>query len=65
MPVTTQRSEKMYLGDGVYADFDGFGITLHTERDGGTHWIYFEPEVLAALFAYVERLKSRRAPEGR
>jgi len=49
---------KTYLGDAVYADFDGHMITLTTE-DGirATNTIHLEPEVWYALTLYVERLK--------
>lgn len=40
---------KIYIGDGVYAEDDGFGIWLTTLRPEGQHRIYLEPEVLAAL----------------
>jgi hypothetical protein len=46
-----------YLGDGVYAKWDGFGATLRTEREDTfrgqvDHWIYMEPEVYAALVRF-------------
>ena len=50
---------KAYLGDAVYADFDGFGLVLTTE-DGisETNRIVLEPEVLRSLVEYVDaRLK--------
>lgn len=50
---------KQYLGDSVYADFDGRGITLTTENGyGPSNTIYLEPEVLAALNKYVEWIKA-------
>ena len=46
-----------YLGDGVYASFDGYQIWLRTTReDGIDHMIALEPEVLRALKEYVNRL---------
>lgn len=44
---------KQYLGDGVYAAFDGFGIWL-TAEDGivATDAIYFEPAVLNSLIGF-------------
>lgn len=49
---------KDYLGDAVYADTDGYGIILTTE-DGisTTNTIVLEPEVLAALNRYAERIR--------
>lgn len=48
---------KSYLGDGVYCDFDGFGLLLTTE-DGvrETNRIVLEPEVYNSLKEYVEQL---------
>ena len=48
---------KDYIGDGVYVEFDGFGLKLWTQREGGEHWIYLEPSVYHALLAFVERIK--------
>lgn len=52
---------RSHLGDGVYADWDGFGVTTYTDRDGGQrHWIYWEPEVLDALVRYYERMSAKQ-----
>ncbi len=43
--------EPVYLGDGVYARFDGHGIMLMANHhETPTDKIYLEPAVLAALF---------------
>lgn len=49
---------KTYLGDAVYADFDGIHIILTTE-DGisTTNTIFLEPAVLEALNRYADRLR--------
>lgn len=54
---------KVYLGDAVYAEFDGHGIVLTTE-DGisATNTIVLEPEVWNGLVRYVAHLKSLTAP---
>lgn len=45
---------KIYLGDSVYADFDGYGWTLTTENGyGPSNTIYLESEVFRALTDYV------------
>jgi hypothetical protein len=42
-----------YLGDGVYAIFDGSGIWLHAnDHRDPTDRIYLEPEVLNALINF-------------
>lgn len=41
-----------YIGDGVYAEFDGFGIWLRTgdhRVEACENEIYLEPDVLQAL----------------
>lgn len=45
-----------YLGDGVYASFDGWQIWLRAPREGGDHRVALEPEVYASLVAYHARL---------
>jgi hypothetical protein len=57
---------KDYLGDSVYAEFDGFGIVLTTENgDGPSNRIVLEPEVLTALNRYVARTLSRNETNGK
>ncbi len=44
-----------YLGDGVYAIFDGDGIWLHAnDHVDPTDRIYLEPQVFKALFDFVK-----------
>lgn len=51
---------KQYLGDGVYADFDGYQLVL-TTWDGihAVNTIYLDDQTYAALLRYVERLKQQ------
>lgn len=43
-------SEWKYLGDGVYAKFDGHGIWLHANNhENPTDKIYLEPEIVSKL----------------
>ena len=49
---------KEYLGDSVYADFDGYHIILTTENGfGPSNTIALEPPVLLALDDYRKRLR--------
>ena len=52
---------KQYLGDGVYADFDGFALVLTTE-DGisAQNEIVLEPSVVEALLRYAATIWDRR-----
>lgn len=45
-----------YLGDGLYASFDGFMITLRAPRENGDHFVCLEPCVLDAFMTYVQNL---------
>jgi hypothetical protein len=48
---------EVYLGDGVYADFDGYHIVLKAnDNQNPTDTIYLDPAVLRALSNYIERL---------
>jgi len=44
-----------YLGDGVYATWDGYGIALDLRGQDSTTRIVLEPEVIAALIAFRDR----------
>jgi hypothetical protein len=55
--------EEVYVGDGVYARWDGMAVLLKTERDNGTHYIYLEPqhiENIVKLIASEPRIAKRR-----
>ena len=52
----TDREE--YLGDGLYASFDGYQIKL---RQHGDHEVYLEPATLAALLAYAIEIGMAKA----
>lgn len=47
-----------YLGDGLYASFDGDQICLWCERDSGKHMVYLDGQVLQAFERYVAALKA-------
>lgn len=54
------RDKKQYLGDSVYADFDGYHIILTTENGmGPSNTIALEPSVLRALNDYVQGLEKQ------
>lgn len=50
--------EETYLGDGVYASFDGYQIWLRVD-DGSR--IALEPGVYASLVAYRDKIYGRLA----
>ena len=45
-----------YLGDGVYASFDGHNICLDLRGQDSTTWIALEPKVMVALLRYSDRV---------
>lgn len=47
---------KVYLGDGLYGEFDGSGITLRAERDDRPHWVYLEQEVMESFLTWIDAL---------
>jgi hypothetical protein len=50
---------KTYLGDGCYAEFDGYAITLTTENGvRTTNTIVLEPSVYEALTKFVGQLRA-------
>ena len=47
---TKNESPTRYIGDGVYAIFDGYGIWLHANHHKNpTDRIYLEPSVLEGI----------------
>jgi len=58
--------DKTYLGDGVYATFDGYQVWLTTERENGEHKIAIDPYVMACLEEYyraaVQKQRSQDEP---
>ena len=52
-------AQEQYLGDGVYADHDGYHVVLSV-RNGysATQTIYLEPSVLKALNDYAGKMMS-------
>lgn len=55
--------EDSYLGDGVYASYDGFAIVLDLRAQDSTTRIALEPHVFTALAAYAKRVSDARALE--
>jgi hypothetical protein len=64
--MSERRKFEDYLGDGLYADFDGYQIILSAnDRVGGensTDKVALEPGVAQAFINYVERLRAEGVP---
>jgi hypothetical protein len=52
--------EQVYVGDGVYAQWDGMTVLLETERGNGKHYIYLEPQHVESIKKLIDEY-----PEGR
>ena len=58
--VRLDHGRKRYIGDGVYADFDGHNIVLTTENgEAVTNRVVLEPQVWGALKEYAADLRRR------
>jgi hypothetical protein len=58
---------KLYLGDSIYADWDGHGIVLTTENgylDDPRNRIVLEPQVYAVLLEFVRTLEIKLSETG-
>jgi hypothetical protein len=54
-----------YLGDGLYASFDGFMIWVETERETGCHEIFFEQAEYHNLLSFVGKFWGITSHDGR
>jgi hypothetical protein len=57
-------SEETYLGDGLYASFDGFMFTLRAPRGNIDHWVGLEPAVMKAFDDFRREAIARARAEG-
>lgn len=48
---------KSYIGDGVYAFYDGYAVVLCTQRRTGLHWLTLEPVEFEALKTFLKRAR--------
>ena len=54
--------QKVYLGDGAYAEYDGWHIIITTSNGMyDTNAVYLEPLALDRFLAYAEQIKKFRA----
>jgi hypothetical protein len=56
--MTRALEHRRYLGDGVYVGFDGYAIVLSAENGIAAKEIVLEPDVWAALAAWVVALNN-------
>lgn len=52
---------EVYIGDGLYASFDGYQIRLRAPRENGDHVVFLEPGLtLDEFFRFVDTLPIQR-----
>lgn len=44
--------KKQYIGDGLYADYDGYQIELSTPQGNK---VFLEPDVIKSFMEYIEK----------
>jgi hypothetical protein len=52
--------KETYLGDGLYASFDGSMVILRAPREHGDHWVGLESRVWDALVEFVAETKGEK-----
>ena len=55
----TQEQNEEYLGDGLYASFDGYQICLRAPRGTFNPTVYLDDHALSNFMAYVARLQEQ------
>jgi len=51
--------QKAYLGDAVYAEWDGYQITLHANEPDSLHMICLDHDVMTSLAAFYARCREQ------
>ena len=56
------ESKEVYLGDGLYASYDGYQIMLRAPRGFDVdHEVYLEPSTLQSFQNYIKELENAKA----
>jgi hypothetical protein len=53
-----RKDEETYLGDGLYAKFDGHRFELYASDGSKTNRVFLEPDVLSAFIRYIHRVET-------
>lgn len=51
----TEAQKETYLGDGLYASFDGYQLKLRAPREFDDHEVYMEPQVYLAFLRFAKQ----------
>lgn len=57
METNGKRISRRYLGDAVYADFDGYNVVLICEAPSQENTIFLEPAVVLNLRKYCKEIE--------
>jgi hypothetical protein len=60
--MTWNSDDETYLGDGLYARFDGYQFWLRAPRSDGDHEVALDPNTLYAFEKYVRHVKNTFEP---
>ena len=63
----TGETMKTFVGDSVYAEWDGYELILTTDNgypDDPRNRIVLDPQVWSALVQWLDRAKSKETPTG-
>jgi hypothetical protein len=52
-----EPSKETYLGDGLYAVWDGYAIWLRAPRSEGDHLVCLEPDIMVEFQRFVASVK--------
>jgi len=64
MKTEETADDEKYLGDGLYASFDGWQIKLRAPRGmAGNHEVFIEPDVWERLVVYVNEVAIKDTDE--
>jgi hypothetical protein len=58
MSIPTEK--EVYLGDGLYASFDGYQVRLRAPRTDGDDFVFLEPSVLYAFEKFIQALRGQK-----
>jgi hypothetical protein len=53
-----EKKNETYLGDGLYASYDGFAVWLRIPREDGDHVCALVPGTLSNFIGYVLSIRS-------
>jgi hypothetical protein len=48
-------TKEVYLGDGLYASYDGYHLCLRAPRGYDDHEVFLEPAILQEFLSFIEK----------